>query len=203
MLNGDQRRLELAYSLLFTLPGTPVIRYGDEIGMGDDLRLAERNCARTPMQWSTEPNAGFSRAKKLSVPVISGGAYGYQRVNAAHQRQDPASFLNWTERIIRMRKEVPEFGWGDYRVVDAGHPGVLAICYAWRNNEVLAVHNLRDEMVEIELHLQGEAGKKLVSLLTHEHSEDPRGRHRLVLQPYGYLWYRMGGLGYLLDRKDE
>jgi maltose alpha-D-glucosyltransferase/alpha-amylase len=203
MLNGDQRRLELAYSLLFTLPGTPVIRYGDEIGMGDDLRLEERNCARTPMQWSTEPNAGFSRAKKPATPVISGGVYGYQRINAADQRQDPASLLNWTERIIRMRKEVPEFGWGDFHVVDTRDHGVLALRYSWRNNDVLAVHNLRDEVVEVELHLQGAAGKKLVSLFTHEHSEHPRGRHRLVLQPYAYMWYRMGGLGYLLDRKDE
>jgi maltose alpha-D-glucosyltransferase/alpha-amylase len=203
MLNGDQRRLELAYSLLFTLPGTPVIRYGDEIGMGDDLRLEERNCARTPMQWSTEPNAGFSRAKKPALPVISGGVYGYQRINAAAQRQDPASLLNWTERIIRMRKEVPEFGWGDFRVIDTADHGVLALRYTWRNNDVLAVHNLRDEVVEVELNLQGAAGKKLVSLFTQEHSEHPRGRHRLVLQPYAYVWYRMGGLGYLLDRKDE
>src|SRR5262245_64874004 len=88
MLDGDQRRLELAYSLMFTLPGTPVLRYGDEIGMGDDLSLPERNCARTPMQWSTEPNAGFSRASKLPLPVISTGPYGYERVNAAEQRRD-------------------------------------------------------------------------------------------------------------------
>jgi maltose alpha-D-glucosyltransferase/alpha-amylase len=204
MLNGDQRRLELAYSLLFTLPGTPVIRYGDELGMGDDLALEERNCARTPMQWSTEPNAGFSRADKLPLPVIAKGAYSYERVNAAEQRRQPGSLLNWTERIIRMRKEVPEFGWGDFRVVDTGHSSVLALHYTWRNNEVMAIHNLRDEVIEIELRLPGAAGKKLISLFDHEHSEaDQRGRHRLVLEPYGYLWYRMGGLGYLLDRSDE
>jgi glycosidase len=113
MLNGDKRRLQLAYSLLFTLPGTPVLRYGDELGMGDDLRLKERNCGRTPMQWSTEPNAGFSRAKKTVLPVIAKGPYGYEKVNAADQRRDPESLLNWTERMIRMRKEVPELGWGD------------------------------------------------------------------------------------------
>jgi maltose alpha-D-glucosyltransferase/alpha-amylase len=203
MLNGDRRRLELAYSLLFSLPGTPVIRYGDEIGMGDDLRLIERNCARTPMQWSTEPHAGFTRAAKLPLPVISGGAYGYERVNAADQRKDSESLLNWTERMIRMRKEVPEFGWGDFRVIDTGDRGVLGLRYAWRNNEVLTLHNLRDEMIEVELHLSGGAGKKLVSLFSDEHSEDPRGRHHLVLKPYGYAWYRMGGLGYLLDRRDD
>jgi maltose alpha-D-glucosyltransferase/alpha-amylase len=203
MLSGDRRRLELAYSLLFSLPGTPVIRYGDEIGMGDDLRLIERNCARTPMQWSTEPQAGFSHAKKLASPVIEGGAYGFERVNAADQRRDPQSFLNWTERIIRMRKEVPEFGWGDFKVIDTGDRGVLALRYSWRNNEVLTLHNLHDETVDITLHLPGPAGKKLVSLFTDEHSESPQGRHRLVLAPYGYMWYRMGGLSYLLDREDD
>jgi maltose alpha-D-glucosyltransferase/alpha-amylase len=107
MLQGDRRRIELAYSLMLTLPGTPVLRYGDEIGMGDDLRLPERNCARTPMQWSTEPEAGFTKAAKPVLPVISDGAYGYQHVNVAAQRYDPNSLLNWMERMIRMRKEIP------------------------------------------------------------------------------------------------
>src|SRR4029079_2797893 len=81
MLNGDRRRIELAYSLMFTLPGTPVIRYGDEMGMGDDLSLPERQCARTPMQWSDEPNAGFTKKSRPLIPVISGGAFGYEHVN--------------------------------------------------------------------------------------------------------------------------
>ena len=114
MLHGDRRRIEFAYSLLFTLPGTPVIRYGDEIGMGDDLSLPERKCARTPMQWSDEPHGGFTKSDKPLSPVISGGAFGFEHVNAANQRRDPNSLLNWTERIIRMRKEVPEIGWGDF-----------------------------------------------------------------------------------------
>ena len=203
MLNGDRRRLELAYSLLFALPGTPVIRYGDEIGMGDDLRLPERNCARTPMQWSTEPQAGFSRAKKLTLPVISRGPYSYERVNAADQRADSDSLLNWTERMIRMRKEVPEIGWGDFKVIDAGQPGVLALHYRWRNDEVLTIHNLRDDSVPARVHLPGEGGKTIVSLFTHERSVNERGRHEIMLKPYGYAWYRLGGLGYLLDRSDD
>ena len=89
MLDDDRRRLELAYSLLFTLPGTPVIRYGDELGMGDDLKLPERNCARTPMQWSNEPHGGFTQSDKPHVPVISGGPYGYEHINAAIQRRHP------------------------------------------------------------------------------------------------------------------
>jgi len=201
MLAGDRRRLELAYSLLFTLPGTPVIRYGDELGMGDNLRLKERNCARTPMQWSTEPNAGFTRAGQPVLPVIEDGPYGFHKVNAADQRRDADSMLNWTERIIRMRKEVPELGWGDLEIVDTGESCVLALRYNWRNNSVLVIHNFRGEVVEIELALGDTRGHKLVNLLTQDHSEaNARGRHRIILEPYGYHWYRMGGLGYLLDR---
>src|SRR4051812_26227895 len=131
MLKGDRRRLELAYSLMFTLPGTPVLRYGDEIGMGDDLKLPERNCARTPMQWSTEPHGGFTKSDDPVLPVIAGGPYGYEHINAAIQRRHPDSPLNWTERIIRMRKEVPEVGWGDYVVIPTRDPSVLIMRYDW------------------------------------------------------------------------
>ena len=151
MLQGDRRRLELAYSLMMTLPGTPVIRYGDEIGMGDDLRLPERNCARTAMQWSTEPNAGFTKSDKPVLPVIGDGPYSFQHVNVAAQRRDPNSLLNWMERIIRMRKEVPEIGWGDFSFLPSGTPHVLATRYAWRNNSVLCVHNLSSEPQEVHL----------------------------------------------------
>jgi maltose alpha-D-glucosyltransferase/alpha-amylase len=125
MLDGDQRRIELAYSLMFTLPGTPVIRYGDELGMGDDLKLPERTCARTPMQWSNEPHGGFTKSETPELPVISGGPYGFEHINAAIQRRHPDSMLNWTERIIRMRKEVPEVGWGDFAVIHNRDPAVL------------------------------------------------------------------------------
>jgi len=202
MLSGDRRRLELAYSLLFTLPGTPVIRYGDEIGMGDDLELDERNASRTPMQWSTEPNAGFSRASKLVLPVIADGPYSYAKINVADQRREPESMLNWTERIIRMRKEVPELGWGDFQIVETKNRGVLALRYEWRRNVVVTVHNLLPEAVQIEMRL-GRGAEKLVNLLTGDHSEaDARGKHRVVMEPYGYHWYRVGGLGYLLDRSE-
>ena len=201
MLQGDRRRIELAYSLLFTLPGTPVLRYGDELGMGDDLRLDQRDSVRTPMQWSTEPHAGFTRAAKPVVPVVADGPYGFDQVNAAAQRRDPESLLNWTERIIRMRKEVPELGWGDFTVLATGNDGVLALRYEWRNNTVVTVHNFRGEAIEIELKVGNEAGRSLTNLLSEASSEaDARGRHHIILEPYGYRWYRAGGLGYLLDR---
>jgi maltose alpha-D-glucosyltransferase/alpha-amylase len=198
MLHGDRRRLECAYSLMFTLPGTPVIRYGDELGMGDNLALPERNATRTPMQWSTEPQAGFTRSESPILPVIADGPYGYPKVNAADQRRDPNSMLNWTERVIRMRKEVPELGWGDFEVLDIKNPAVLAIRYEWRHNVVVTVHNLIDERLEITLPLND----RLVSLFDFQHSEpDKRGRHKVIIEPYGYRWYRVGGLGDVLDRR--
>ena len=203
MLQGDRRRLELAYSLMMTLPGTPVVRYGDEIGMGDDLSLPERNCARTPMQWSTEPNAGFTKSAKPILPVISEGAYSFQHVNVAAQRRDPNSLLNWMERMIRMRKEVPEIGWGDFSFVATRTPQVLAMRYDWRNNSVLCMHNLGADPKEVRIPVSadGEASSTLVSLLSEDHSyPEKNGRHRILLEPYGYRWFRIGGLDYLLKR---
>ncbi len=206
MLHGDRRRLELAYSLMMTLPGTPVLRYGDEIGMGDDLRLPERNCARTPMQWSAEPNGGFTANAKPISPVITEGAYGFRRLNVAVQRIDPNSFLNWMERIIRMRKEIPEIGWGDFSVLPLRMPNVLAMAYEWRNNCVLFMHNLIAEPQEVRFRMPAKCSggqSLLVNLLSGDNSEaDERGRHCVVLEPYGYRWYRVGGLDYLLRRSD-
>jgi len=205
MLEGDRRRIELAYSLMFTLPGTPVLRYGDELGMGDDLRLPERQCARTPMQWSDEPCAGFTKSSKPILPLVSSGPFAYEHVNAARQRRDPNSMLNWTERIIRMRKEVPEVGWGDFEMIATRDASVLAIRYDWRNNSVLFVHNLASSPREVSftVGLKGHEGQLLVNLLSEDHSQaDGRGKHRLLLEAYGYRWYRVGGLDYLLKRSD-
>src|SRR5579871_2835393 len=172
MLGADRRKLELAYSLMYTLPGTPVLRYGDELGMGDNLALPERNCARTPMQWSSEPNGGFTKSRKPVLPVISKGPFGYAEVNAAKQRRDPNSLLNWTERIIRMRKEVPEISWGDFTFLNTRNPSVLAMQYDWRDNCVLIVHNLKGEAQEVTLSvdLDDERRNLLVSLLSEDHS---------------------------------
>ena len=205
MLGGDRRRLELAYSLMFTLPGTPVMRYGDELGMGDDLSLPERTCCRTPMQWSTEPNGGFSKSDKPVVPVISGGPYGFEHVNVAAQRRDNNSMLNWTERIIRMRKEVPEIGWGDFEIVKTGDNAVLGLRYDWRNNSTLFLHNFAHEPREIEFSTgrRAEAGGMLINLLSSDHScAEKNGKHRVCLEGYGYRWFRIGGLDYLLKRTE-
>jgi maltose alpha-D-glucosyltransferase/alpha-amylase len=190
---------------MFTLPGTPVVRYGDELGMGDNLDLPERACCRTPMQWSAEPHGGFTKNNKPAVPVISDGPYGFQQINAAEQRRDPNSLLNWTERIVRMRKEVPEIGWGDFEILETGDRSVLAIRYDWRNNSVLFLHNLKNAPREIVLSsgLKKSDSEMLVNLLSNDHSRSQRnGKHRLVLEPYGYRWYRIGGLDYLLRRSE-
>jgi maltose alpha-D-glucosyltransferase / alpha-amylase len=205
MLEGDRRRIELAYSLMMTLPGTPVIRYGDEIGMGDNLKLPERRAARTPMQWSTEPFGGFTSGGKPVLPVISGGPYGFEHVNVADQRRDPNSLLNWMERIIRMRKEVPEVGWGDFAILRSGTPEVLAIRYDWRNNSVVVLHNLSAVPREIciDIGLENPQQLPLVNLLSADHSvANESGKHCCLLEPYGYRWYRVGGLDYLLKRTD-
>ncbi|MBV8835275.1 MAG: trehalose synthase, partial [Alphaproteobacteria bacterium] len=202
MLGGDRRRLELAYSLMFTMPGTPVLRYGDELGMGDNLALPERVCGRTPMQWSTEPHGGFTKSGKPVVPVISEGPYGFEHINAAEQRRDANSLLNWMERMIRMRKEVPEVGWGDFTVLKTGDKAVLGLRYDWRNNSVLFLHNLAGEPREIAFATGLKGNDELINLLTPDHSK-PDGRlHHVCLEPYGYRWYRVGGLDYLLKRSE-
>ena len=204
MLGGDPRRLKLAYSLMYSLPGTPVLRYGDEIGMGDDLSLPERNCARTPMQWSNEPQGGFTKSDKPILPVIHEGPYGFDHVNVAIQRRDPDSMLNWTERMIRMRKEAPEIGWGTFECLDTGDDGVLAMRYDWRDNALVILHNFHDRPVEITFDVGLEdAGRNLIDIADDSDSTaDDNGKHHIVIEPYGYRWYRAGGLDYLLKRSE-
>jgi maltose alpha-D-glucosyltransferase/alpha-amylase len=205
MLKGDRRMMELAYSLMLSLPGTPVLRYGDEIGMGDDLGLPERTCARTPMQWSNEPQGGFSAAEKTYLPVISEGAYAYSEVNVADQRRDPQSFLNWMERMIRTRQETQEIGWGAFEIVDVGHDAVLCLRYEWRNNVAVFLHNFHPEGLSVRFKLTPPEGEpnRLVNLLSDSHSEaDDKGRHAITLEPYGYRWFRMGGLDYAFRRTE-
>jgi maltose alpha-D-glucosyltransferase/alpha-amylase len=197
MLSGDRRRLEMAYSLMLTLPGTPVIRYGDEIGMGDDLRLPERACARTPMQWSSASMGGFTDGDTPILPPVNSGPYGFQHVNVSAQRRDPNSMLNWTERVIRMRKELPEIGWGRFKVVETGRDNVLAVYYTWQNKAALFIHNLSEEPGEVRFDLGSAAAGTgyLVNLLSDHHSKaETGGKHCILMEPFGYRWFRFGDM---------
>lgn len=120
MVNGDRRRLEHAYSLLFSLPGTPVVFYGEEIGLGDNQNMVGREAVRVPMHWSGEIGAGFTTAAESALPrpLMREGPFGYRSLNVEQQRDDPDSLLNWMERAIRARKEWPVFGWGEWEILE-------------------------------------------------------------------------------------
>jgi maltose alpha-D-glucosyltransferase/alpha-amylase len=198
MLGGDQRRIRLALSLMFTLPGTPVLWYGDEIGMGEDLSLDERNAVRTPMQWCDEPNAGFSTADpaRLVRPVVTDRTFGYRRVNAAAQQRDPASLLNHVEKMIRVRKEHHELGWGAWKAIDGDDPRVLAIRSEYDGRVAVAVHNFSHTPCETALDLPRDEVRSLFEVLSNgEHPPLDRRSGRLQLEGYGYRWFRVGAAG--------
>lgn len=199
---GNRPQTELAYSLLFSLPGTPVIRYGDEIGMGDDLSLKERDSVRTPMQWSADRNAGFSSAKKLVHPVISKGPYAYDSMNVETQRRSPESLLNWMTSLIRLRQECVEIGWGDWSILDTGTPTVLAMYYRWQRSSLITFHNFDEREREVCLDIKRKTESKLIDLWrTEENVADENGIHRIRLAAYGYRWFRAGDLSHLLEKK--
>jgi maltose alpha-D-glucosyltransferase/alpha-amylase len=202
MLGNDRRRLELAFSLLFSLPGTPVMLYGDEIGMGDILALPERECARTPMQWTSERHGGFTTARKPILPVVHDKTFGYATVNVAQQRLDVHSLLNWTERMIRARKECPEIPWGDFEILPTA-TGVLALRYDWRNTSLVTLHNFNDAKVRCVLEVKTPRGDTLVDVFDDRGSHaDASGRHHIVLEPYGYRWLRVGSPDNTLRRTE-
>ena len=203
MLGNDRRRLELAFSLLFSLPGTPMMQYGDEIGMGDDLRLPERECARTPMQWTSDRHGGFSCARRVVRPVISDAVHGYRKVNVAEQRRDPNSLLNWTERMIRARKECPEISWGNFVVLRTNVPEVLAIRFDWRNTSLLTLHNFSSAKQNVKIKVDSPNDKLLVEVFDGHHSKTHNdGSHRVAMDGYAWRWFRVGAPDNVLGRSD-
>lgn len=195
MFNNDRKLLELSYSLLFSLPGSPIIRYGDELGMGDDLNQEERTSVRTAMQWSNEGNAGFSSApeSKLIKPVIKNKEYGKDKVNVELQFKDEKSFLHWMVKLIRMRKKCIEFGRGAFTVLDSGHESVLAHLSRLENEIALAVHNLGDEEVTVLIDLGENNVKRLVYCFgdqDYEMLHDGKEHWKIKIAPYGYRWFQ-------------
>ena len=194
MLNNDRRRIELAHSLMLTLPGTPVLRYGDEIGMGEDLSLKERDSIRTPMQWANAKNGGFSPADpdKLVMPVLHGNDFGYESVNVADQQRDPQSLLNWIERMTRLRVRSPEFGDGRCEWLQSGDPAVRAHRCDGQRSCVFAVHNFSDRAVDVKIPLGRNVAGLFDLLKNCDYKLDGGDGQHFKLPPYGYLWLREG-----------
>lgn len=195
MLGNDRSRLELAYSLQFTLPGTPVMRYGDEIGMGDALELPERTALRTPMQWTSGRNAGFSTApaERLVRPVIAGGDFGYERVNVTSQRRDHHSLLSWFERMIRTLRECPEVGTGRCSLPDVDVPRhVLVHRFDAPEGAMLFLHNLDAEPCTLHLGAQPGAADEVVEVFADRgYDAPPADLDGVELGPWGYRWIRL------------
>ncbi len=199
LVGGDPRQIRLLYSVMLALPGTPVLLYGEEIGMGDDLSLQGRMAVRTPMQWSSRANAGFSTAAATDLvrPVVTDGPFGYEEVNVAKQRRDPDSLLNWMERALRTRKECPEFGWGRWEVLRTDVPAVLAHRCDWLDGTVIAVHNFSGEPANVRLDVgEGDKGEDLMDVFgDREYDPLDPGDATLHIAGYGYRWIRAQGPG--------
>ena len=195
MLDGDPERLALAHSLLFALPGTPVMWYGDEIGMGEDLSLPERWPVRTPMQWSGEANGGFSGTEGATVrPAISEGPLGYGSTNVAQQRGRPEALLEKVQAMIRTRRSCPEIGWGGWRLLEDLPDAVLGLVSEWRGGAVLTLHNLGSGTVTVA---PADLGMDPVTTLIASAADvdaDDRVDGAIALESNGYRWLRLKGV---------
>ena len=194
LLGNDRRLIELMNGLLFSLPGTPVLYYGDEIGMGDNVYLGDRNGVRTPMQWSPDRNAGFSRAnpQRLYLPVIIDPEYHYERVNVEVQQGNPSSLLWHMKRLIAVRRETKVFSRGGISFLFPPNPRVLAFVRAFEGEQVLVVANLSHLAQSVDLDLEPFRGLTPVELFGRTAFPPVSDRpYRLTLGPYGFLWFRL------------
>jgi maltose alpha-D-glucosyltransferase/alpha-amylase len=198
LVGNNRRKVELLNALLFSLPGTPVIYYGDEIGMGDNIYLGDRDGVRTPMQWSLDRNAGFSRAnpQRLILPVVIDPEYHYESVNVENQQQNPTSLLWWTKRLIAIRKRFPAFGRGTIEFLSPTNPRVFACVRAHGDERVLVVANLSRFAQYVELDLSAYKGFTLT---------EPFGEtvfppvadapYVITLGPHGFYWFSLDAVG--------
>lgn len=195
MLNGDQARIRLAYSLIFSLPGAPVLFYGEEIGMAENLKIPDRLSVRSPMQWSNELNGGFSEAppEKLVRPVVAERKWGPAAVSVALQERDPQSMLGWMERLIRRRRETPEIVFGEWSLVPVPEPSILALRYDWNGQVVVIISNLSSKDLEVSFKLNQPLAKDgLIDLFGEgDFSTGKDGSVTLSLAGYGSRWFRL------------
>jgi maltose alpha-D-glucosyltransferase/alpha-amylase len=192
LLDNGRDEMELMHAILFSLPGSPVLYYGDEIAMGDNVFLGDRDGVRTPMQWSSDRNGGFSRADfaQLYAPAQMDPVYGYQAVNVEAALRTPTSLLRWMRRFIALRKEHPVFGMGTYEPLEPSNPKIFAHVRRYEDDVVLCVHNLARSAQFVELDLREWEGR---------HPEEMFGRTRfprigelpylLTLAPRGFYWF--------------
>lgn len=191
LLDNDRRKIELAHSLLFTLPGSPIIYYGDEIGMGDNIWLHDRNGVRTPMQWDAESNAGFSEAPAQSLysPINDDDVYGPAKVNVENQQKDPGSMWNTIRHMIAIRKQHHAFGWGDFEWIDCDNNQIAAYRRTYNGETILVFQNLGDQTQNIS-YKPKRSMKIRTDLLTKMEFTSIHGRVDMQLEPYQYLWLK-------------
>jgi len=194
MMDNDRRRIQLLNALLMSMPGTPIIYYGDEIGMGDNIYLGDRNGVRTPMQWNAGWNAGFSGAdpERLYSPIISNAVYGYQAINVESQKRSPHSLLAWMKRLIEVRKSSPVFSRGTMEFLRPSNHRVLAYIRKYENERLLLVNNLSSTAQAVELDLSEYKGNILIEMAGR--NIFPRIGdlpYLLTLGPYQSFWFRL------------
>ncbi len=189
---GNKNEIKFCYALLYSLPGAPVIRYGEELGMGEDLTLQERLSVRTPMQWSDTLNAGFTTAKQAFRAVISSGDYSYKKVNEAAEEKDPNSLLNFIKNIIAVRKQCPEIGLGKWQVLDTDNDKALAIKYEYKGKMLITVYNFSKEALSVTVKDTSTTNAKLTGLLNIKDSKSiSDAKFKANLPAYGCQWYRV------------
>jgi maltose alpha-D-glucosyltransferase/alpha-amylase len=194
LVDNDRRVAELLHAMLFSMPGSPILYYGDEIGMGDNIYLGDRDGVRTPMQWTPDRNAGFTKADfaQLYLPVLMDPVYGYQAVNVEAEMRDPSSQLHWMKRMLEVRRQHRLFGTGSFEVVNVDNPSVLAYIRQQGDDTVLCVNNLSRFAQPAELPLQAFEGKTPIELL----GRVPFPRigelpYFITLGAYSFYWFQL------------
>ena len=189
LLHNDARKIKLMNSMLMSLPGTPIVYYGDEIGMGDNINLYDRNGVRTPMQWNASKNADFSEADHIYSPVIEDDIYGVQTVNVAAQEQHPQSLLSFMRTLIKVRKQHPALGRGHFEILEPENHAILPFLNASEGDVVVSIHNLADSEQTVSLDLRAYVGKTLYDCFTQEDKSTASAKTQVTLAPYQFLWY--------------
>ncbi len=193
LLNNDRRKIELLYTILFSLPGTPVLYYGDEIGMGDNIYLGDRFGVRTPMQWNMNINAGFSEAnpQKLYLPVISDPVYRYESVNVSTQEENPSSLMWWIKNVLAMRKRLNVFGRGDLTFIDSSNSKVLCFTRTYENQSIIVVASLSQFSQATTLNLKAFKDCDITEVFSQNRFMSVTdGEYSITIGPYGYFWFQ-------------